>query len=321
MATNKSRFTYIRPKNNFEMISASIIEKFDVETVGIYCKMVRLSLGKSICISFLSKTIGINERRMRKVIVGLEEEGYITRKPLHDERGKIYAWNYELYAEPIKKDKRTQAGKPTLHENHQGGKPTKMENGQGIISNNDIIYNNTNNSTINSPVYNKEEKSLSNDKQKGWKTDSEFLKFWVLYDYKKGADTAYRAWKKLSKQEKQDAVKAIPLYFEDCREHSRNKRYPATYLNAHTWEDDFTSTGLVEENQEKKSDEAEGIQLPEGLTPEKWEAITKWLACNAPSVLRFITPEQYLMIAKSEGNDAQAICKFFKYYEKEHGNE
>lgn len=157
MATNKSRLTYIRPKNNFEMISASIIEKFDVETVGIYCKMVRLSLGKSICISFLSKTIGINERRMRKVIVGLEEEGYITRKPLHDERGKIYAWNYELYAEPIKKDKRTQAGKPTLHENHQGGKPTKMENGQGIISNNDIIYNNTdNNSNINIPV-NKED--------------------------------------------------------------------------------------------------------------------------------------------------------------------
>ena len=81
------------------------------------------------------------------------------------------------------------------------------------------------------------------------------------------------------------------------------------------------TTGQVEENQENKSDEAEGIQLPEGLTQEKWEAITKWLARNAPSMLRIITPEQYMTIAKAEGNDAQAICKFFKYYEKEHGNE
>jgi hypothetical protein len=154
---NKSRLTYIQPKSNFEMIPASIIQRYDIETAGIYCKLVRLSSGKSLAINFLSKTIGINERRMRKVIVKLEEDGYVTRKPLHDEKGKIYAWDYQLFAEPVKKEKRTQAGKPTLHENHQGGEPTKVENGEGIISNKDIIYNNTdNNCTINSPVYKEE---------------------------------------------------------------------------------------------------------------------------------------------------------------------
>ena len=86
-----------------------------------------------------------------------------------------------------------------------------------------------------------------------------------------------------------------------------------------TWEHNVKSQ--EKENQEKKADESDGVKLPEGLTPEKWEAITKWLARNAPSVLRTITPEQYLTIAKAEGNDAQAICNFFKDYEKEHGNE
>lgn len=164
MGANKSRLTYIQPKSNFEMIPASIIQKYDTETVGIYCKLVRLSSGKSLAINFLSKTIGINERRMRKVIVKLEEDGYITRKPLHDEKGRIYAWHYQLFAEPVKKEKRTQAGKSTLHENHQGGEPTKVENGEGIISNNDIIYNNTdNNSIINNPVINENNTKGSNE--------------------------------------------------------------------------------------------------------------------------------------------------------------
>lgn len=141
----------------------------------------------------------------------------------------------------------------------------------------------SNNKIINNPIIEdnkKESKSLSNDKQKGWKTDSEFMKFWNLYDYKKGADTAYRAWKKLSKQEKQDAVKAIPLYFEDCREHSRNKRYPATYLNAHTWEDDFTCTGLVEEKEEKEESSA-----------SDWDAQKRWLEKNTPNIAGRMTKE------------------------------
>lgn len=253
-----------------------------------------------------------NECAIRAAIDELIKAGYCSRDRVRED-GKYVACRYEFY------EKKNRS--PRLENPHVENPRVENLDDKYNSSINTPINNNENISTINSPDNNKESKSLSNDKQKGWKTDSEFMKFWNLYDYKKGADTAYRAWKKLSKQEKQDAVKAIPLYFEDCREHSRNKRYPATYLNAHTWEDDFTCTGQVEENQEKKSDEAEGIQLPEGLTPEKWEAITKWLARNAPSVLRTITPEQYLTIAKAEGNDAQAICNFFKDYEKEHGNE
>ena len=248
------------------MISASIIEKFDVETVGIYCKMVRLSLGKSICISFLSKTIGINERRMRKVIVGLEEEGYITRKPLHDERGKIYAWNYELYAEPIKKDKRTQAGKPTLHENHQGGKPTKMENGQGIISNNDIIYNNTdNNSNINIPVNNKKEKSLSNDKPKKEGFQKPTVQEVQAYINEKGYDF--------------DAEYFIDYY--DTRGWMIGKNHIKDWKACcRTWNHNRKS-------QEKEKEEKEN---PDTSTSD-WDAQMRWLEKNTPNIAGRMTKE------------------------------
>ena len=166
----------------------------------------------------------------------------------------------------------------------------------------------SNNKIINNPIIEdnkKESKSLSNDKQKGWKTDSEFMKFWNLYDYKKGADTAYRAWKKLSKQEKQDAVKAIPLYFEDCREHSRNKRYPATYLNAHTWEDDFTCTGLVEEKEEK-----------EDTSASDWYAQKRWLEKNTPNIAGRMTKEMLRRFKEQCMCDSYLLADTLREFDK-----
>ena len=168
---NNSRITYVKPKERFEQISNGIIEKFDVETIGIYCKLVRISSGKSMSISWLSKKLGINERRMRKTIVLLEEEGYITRKPIRDERCRIMGWNYELYAEPVRADKRTHPGKPTMSKTHLDGFPpctksTKVENVQDINIYNDIDINNKD-LDIN------KEKVLSNDNTKNTPSDEE----------------------------------------------------------------------------------------------------------------------------------------------------
>lgn len=149
MIMNNSRLSYVSPKEKFEKIHMNVILKFEPEVVGIYCKLVTMSSGKSMSISWLSKKMGINERRMRKTIVLLEEEGYITREPLKDEKCRITGWNYELYAEPVRADKRTHAGKPTLSKNHPDENPpctksTKVENGQDINNyTNSISINNT----------------------------------------------------------------------------------------------------------------------------------------------------------------------------------
>lgn len=133
---NNNRLTYVSPKDKFEKIHMNVILKFDAEVVGIYCKLVTMSQGKSLSISWLSKKLGINERRMRKTIVLLEEEGYVTREPLYV-NGRLNGWDYKLYSEPVRKENRTHAGKPDLSKNSLDNKQTcqktdKTVNGQDI---------------------------------------------------------------------------------------------------------------------------------------------------------------------------------------------
>lgn len=148
----KSVITYIAPKDRFVMVSNSIVDKYNIEVVGVYCKLVKLSSGKSLSIDFIAKKIKVNERKIRKIVVFLEDEGYIVRKPLRGEDGYMNGWNYLLYAEPVPKSERSHAGKkvkkeneekPVLPKNRQDGKPSKTEKGQGnnILSNTDVLSN------------------------------------------------------------------------------------------------------------------------------------------------------------------------------------
>ena len=150
---NTSRLTYHEPKDKFRKINMDVIMKYDPIIVGIYCKLVTLSAGKSLSIDFLSKKLNVGSKRMRKVIVFLEEEGYIVRTAIRDENGKMNGWNYNMYAEPVGKDERTKAGKkkdesPSCTDSRLVGSPScpfsvKSENGQdNIIIDNDIYNNN-----------------------------------------------------------------------------------------------------------------------------------------------------------------------------------
>lgn len=162
MAKMKVRLTYIPPKERFIMVSKDIINKFEPFVVGIFCKIIRLSSGKSLDIEFISKNINVSPKKLRKAIVLLEDKGYITREPTKTDDGKFSGWNYQLHAEPVADKLKTHAGKAKEDENGLDQKWTspqtdKSKNGSTIISNNDIIYNNTdNNSNINIPV-NKED--------------------------------------------------------------------------------------------------------------------------------------------------------------------
>jgi hypothetical protein len=71
-----------------------------------------------------------------------------------------------------------------------------------------------------------------------------FEEFYSAYPLKKDKKAAIKAWIKLSDKEKRDAIEKLPLYIEDCRQCSRNFRYPATYLNGRTWEDEFNTTTI-----------------------------------------------------------------------------
>ena len=72
-----------------------------------------LSGGKTLSISFIAEKIKVSIKKVRKVIVLLEEEGYVVREPIKDEHGSYKGWNYFVFAEPVSKDKRSHAGKKT----------------------------------------------------------------------------------------------------------------------------------------------------------------------------------------------------------------
>ena len=166
-----SRLTYHEPKDKFRKINMDVIMKYDPIIVGIYCKLVTLSAGKSLSIDFLSKKLNVGSKRMRKVIVFLENEGYIVRTAIRDENGKMNGWNYNIYAEPVGKDERTKAGKkknesPSYTDSRLVGSPTcpvsvKSENGQdNILSNTRVLSNNKDLSI------DKDKEVLSNDNTK-----------------------------------------------------------------------------------------------------------------------------------------------------------
>ena len=75
---NQSRVTYVQPKEKFKMISLNLISNFDPIVVGIYCKIITLSSGKSLSIDWIVKKVGIGKERTRKAIILLEEKGYTT---------------------------------------------------------------------------------------------------------------------------------------------------------------------------------------------------------------------------------------------------
>jgi hypothetical protein len=69
-----------------------------------------------------------------------------------------------------------------------------------------------------------------------------FESFWEAYGYKKERKSAEKAWKRLCLTDRKDAIEKIETYKRDCERCGRNMKYPATYLNSRTWEDEFNFT-------------------------------------------------------------------------------
>ena len=146
------------------------------------------------------------------------------------------------------------------------------------------------------------DKSVSNDTPK---VDSLFETFWEKYGYKKSKKPTISAWRKLNKEQKEAAIKGIEIYKEDCRRNQRQMKHPSTYLNQLTWEDDFTTDGMVNE-QEK--------ELPAGLSAEFWESCKLWFIKNTPRICGYITPEVYMSM-KSQAKDGKQMTDIIRYIE------
>lgn len=158
----------------------------------------------------------------------LEEYGYLKREQKRTENGRTDGYEYHVYEEPL----------------------TDFQKTEKPITENQPQYNNKKNNS--KKENNKEvQQEIFEPEVVEAQPVNDFEYFWGDYGYKKDRKSAERAWKKLSASEKRKAVDYIPAYKQDCISHNREMRYPATYLNQATWENEIVSStttgnGMVE---------------------------------------------------------------------------
>ena len=79
------------------------------------------------------------------------------------------------------------------------------------------------------------------------KYDDQFLEFWLAYPQRKRKSkaTAYKAWVKLDREEKQSAIDVIPKASQQpdwVKDDGKFIPLPSTWLNASGWEDELQQT-------------------------------------------------------------------------------
>lgn len=90
-----------------------------------------------------------------------------------------------------------------------------------------------------------------------------FDTFWDTYNYKVGKQDAEKAWDKLSEEEKEACVKAIPKYVAATPD-TQFRKHPTTYLNGKHWNDEIIIHEFKPEQsaQDRQAENLGGLKVP-----------------------------------------------------------
>ena len=163
-------------------------------------------------LDYLASFMQCSQPTASKALKGLQDRGLIDKEEVTTETGRRVLY---YCTNPDEDEKESYRG---VNKNFMDG------------VNKNFMDNNINNK--------EDKKRLSNDNPKE-DYPNDFLEFYNAYGYAKSKSKAYQSWKKRSKKDKKAAIDAIPAYKEDCKANEREMKYPSTYLNQRTWEDDF----------------------------------------------------------------------------------
>ena len=164
------------------------------------------------------------EASLRAAIKEMREQGYCYFEPVRI-NNKIARWKYYFSGEKLTKELLCD-----------------FLNVENLNVENRAQYNNINNNNIINP-----NNSLNNKNKENniLSANENFDEFYKLYPLKKSKQSALKAWNKLSDKDKQAAKEKLLAYIDDCMRNKRSFKYPATYLNQRTWEDDFGTAQKV----------------------------------------------------------------------------
>jgi GH24 family phage-related lysozyme (muramidase) len=94
----------------------------------------------------------------------------------------------------------------------------------------------------------KDTESRSSDKNSLKENLEEFDKFWFVYDKKVGKDKSYALWNKLSKKDREDCMKFVPLYIKE-RTNKQYRKNPETFLRNKSWNDEIITSNNAPQEQ------------------------------------------------------------------------
>lgn len=228
----------IRKKNeNFTIISNVVLRdnRISLKAKGVIALVMSLPPSWDFSIRGLISIVKEGRDSIYTAINELKKFGYCEVVACRDEKGKLLGNDYVFYEEPIAVKAQCDhphTDFPDMDKPHTENPETEKPD--------------TENPTQINKEDNKEEKINNIPQIKDLFEDvviPSFDDFYKTYPLKKSKKDAIRAWNKLSDKDKIAATEKVSEYKADCDRCERNYRYPATYLNGRTWEDDFSGSG------------------------------------------------------------------------------
>jgi Mn-dependent DtxR family transcriptional regulator len=185
----------------------------------ILAEIEALSSLKRGCIAsndHFANLLGVKKESVSRTINALKEKGYIDVE--------------------IMKGSRNHERKISINKMLFGGKQNVIEGLTNCLESKD-------NKTINKTI-NKKDNAQSNEL---------FEQFWSMYDKKTGKSKALAKWSKMTKQEQDDCLEAIPAYVESTPD-KQYRKDPTTYLNGKHWEDEIITKKPQSKNNNNLND-------------------------------------------------------------------
>lgn len=211
--------------NNYYSVTGWMINRLHLSGSNLVCYAVIYGITQdgdtwfTGSLKYLQGWMNASQPTVIKALQFLTDNGYIIKKDVIKNNVRLCQYKNNIDIEGTKESlegvvKFLDQG---TKESSEGGSKESLDNNK---------YKDNNN--IENKENNKENK------------DDLFIQFWNAYNKKVKLQDAKKAWKKLSNDDRIKAIAAIKPYQAAMRYEKQFFKYPSSYLNQRTWEDDFS---------------------------------------------------------------------------------
>jgi DNA-binding HxlR family transcriptional regulator len=228
-------------ESNFTIVPNSWIRATGLQPIANFLLIYFLTHepGYELRFEQIERETGIGRHALRSALKNLQEHGWLVLERPQLPNGQLGAYRYTL----------TEA--------------------RGQYST--VEHSTVEDSTVENQPHYKKQIQENKDKEDKDKESSSFDEFWDIYPLKRDKQAAERAWRKALRMTPPERIIAAARAYRDDPERKPDfTKYPATWLNAGAWENDYTPAS--EERRQRIEEElaeyrAEQRRLEEQSSP------------------------------------------------------